>query len=138
MNFYASAKDGAHDSEFSLVHSESDHANAVVVPDADLLFAGNFQRAGSDLVLTGYDGRHHVVAGYFSSEHPPALVAPNGAHLSPDIVDLLAGSPAPNEYAQAQTQAAAPADSIGKVQKVSGTVSVLRNGVSVSINVGDV
>ena len=51
----------------------------------------------------------------------------------------LAGSPAPNEYAQAQTQAAAtPPDSIGKVQKVTGTVTVVRNGVSVAVNVGDV
>jgi len=138
MNFYASTSDGNHAGEFSLIHADSHHADAIVVPDAELLFTGSFHRSGPDLILTGHDGRHHVVAGYFSSEHPPALMAPNGAHLSPDVVDLLAGSPAPNEYAQAQTQVAAPPDSIGKVQKVAGTVSVLRNGVSIAINVGDV
>jgi adhesin HecA-like repeat protein len=138
MNHFASAKDGDFGSGFSLIHPDSHHADAVVVPDAELLFTGNFHRSGSDLVLTGHDGRHHVVAGYFASEHPPALVAPNGAHLSPDVVELLAGSLAPNEYAQAQTQTATPPDSIGKVQKVVGTVTVLRNGVSVAINVGDV
>jgi adhesin HecA-like repeat protein len=140
MNHYASAKDGDFGSGFSLIHSSSHHANAIVVPDAELLFTGNFHRAGLDLVLTGHDGRHHVIPGYFASEHPPALVAPNGAHLSPDIVDLLAGSAAPNEYAQAQTQtqAGTAPDSVGKVQKVAGTVTVLRNGVSVALNVGDV
>src|ERR1700688_1293690 len=105
MNYFASAKDGDFGSGFSLIDSDSHfagslHADAVVIPDADLLFTGNFHRSGLDLVLTGHDGRHHVVAGYFSSEHPPALVAPNGAHLSPHVVELLAGSPAPNEYAQ--------------------------------------
>src|SRR5271166_1418983 len=140
MNYYTSVKDGDFGSGFSLIHSDSYHADAIVVPDAELLFTGSFHRAGLDLVLTGHDGRHHVIPGYFASEHPPALVAPNGAHLSPDVVDLLAGSPAPNEYAQAQaqTQAAAPADSIGKVQKIAGTVTVLRNGASVALNVGDV
>jgi FecR protein len=140
MNFYASTSDGDRDGGFSLIHPDSHHADAIVVPDAELLFTGNFHRSGSDLVLTGHDGRHHVIPGYFSSEHPPALVAPNGAHLSPDVVDLLAGSPAPNEYAQAQTQTQTTAspDSIGKVQKIAGTVTVLRNGVSVAVNVGDV
>jgi hypothetical protein len=140
MKFHASAEDGNNDGGFSLIHSDSHHANAIVVPDAELLFSGDFHRAGLDLVLTGHDGRHHVVAGYFASEHPPALVAPNGAQLSSHTVELLAGSPAPHEYAQAQTQtqAAAPPDSIGKVQKVVGTVTVLHNGVSVTLNVGDV
>src|SRR5580698_9692964 len=140
MNFYASTSDGDRDGGFSLIHPDSHHADAIVVPDAELLFTGNFHRSGPDLVLTGHDGRHHVIPGYFASEHPPALMAPNGAHLSPDVVGLLAGSPAPHEYAQAQTQsqAAAPLDSIGKVQKVVGTVTVLRNGVSVALNVGDV
>ena len=110
----------------------------MVVPDADLLIHGSYHRSGLDLVLTGHDGRHHVIPGYFASEHPLALVAPNGAHFSADLVGLLAGSPAPHEYAQAQGQAAAPVDSVGKIQKITGDVAVQRNGVSVALNVGDV
>jgi hypothetical protein len=108
---------------------------SVIVPDAELLFTGDFHRAGPDLVITGHDGRHHLIPGYFSSEHPPALVAPNGATLSADTVTLLAGSPTPGEYAQAAPTP--PPDAIGKVEKVVGDATVIRNGVSVVLHVGD-
>ena len=62
-------------------------------------------------------------------------MAPNGAHLSPDTVDLLAGSATPGHYAQAQPTA--PPDSIGKIEKVVGDVTVVRNGVAVALHVGD-
>jgi hypothetical protein len=138
MNFNGSASDVDHGDSFSLVHSDSHFANAIVVPDADLLIHGSYHRSGLDLVLTGHDGRHHLIPGYFASEHPPALTAPSGAHFSADMVELLAGSPAPHEYAQAQGQATAAADSIAKIQKVIGEVTVQRNGVSVALNAGDV
>jgi hypothetical protein len=140
MNYFASAANENDSGNFSLVHSDSHHADIVVVPDVELLTSGEFHRAGLDLVITAHDGRHYVLANYFATEHPATLVAPNGAHLSPDVVDLLTGSLAPNEYAQVQTQmqTAVPPDSIGKVQKIVGTVAVLRNGVSVALNVGDV
>ena len=119
-------------------HDSSAHdssAHSVLVPDTELLFTAQFHRAGPDLVLTGRDGQHHLIPGYFSSEHHPALVAPNGAHLSPDTVDLLAGSAMPGHYAQAQPTA--PPDSIGKIEKVVGDVTVVRNGVSLALHVGD-
>ena len=105
------------------------------MPDAELLFRGEYQRLGPDLVLTGPDGRHHIIPGYFSSEQHPALVAPNGASLAPDLVDLLAGSPTPGQYAQAQPTT--PPDAIGKCEKVVGSVTVVRNGVAVALHVGD-
>ena len=63
------------------------------------------------------------------------LVAPNGAILTPDVIDLLAGSPTPGQYAQAQPTT--PPDAIGKVEKVIGSVTVVRNGVAVALHVGD-
>jgi hypothetical protein len=121
----------------SLIHSDSPGSTAasIVVPDAHLLFGAHFSRSGPDLVLTGADGRHYIIPGYFSSEHPPALAAPNGATLSADVIGLMAGSPAPAEYAQ--TQPATPPDLIGKVEKLVGNVTVIRNGVSVTLNMGD-
>ncbi len=107
----------------------------IIVADAQLLFTADFRRAGPDLILTGHDGRHHIIPGYFATEHRAALAAPNGASLSPDLIDLLAGSPTPNEYAQAG--ATTSADAIGKVEKVIGTVTVMRNGIAVALNVGD-
>jgi hypothetical protein len=132
---YASAMQGGYGAGASVIHADASHFDSVSVPDAELLFTGDFKRAGPDLVLTGHDGRHHIIPGYFSSEKHPALVAPNGASLSPDLVDLLAGSPTPGEYAQAQPTT--PPDAIGKVEKVVGNATVMRNGVAVALHVGD-
>ena len=133
---YASAEGGGgYGVDASIIHFDPAHADHIRVPDAELLFRGEYQRLGPDLVVTGPDGRHHIIPGYFSSEKHPALVAPNGASLTPDVVDLLAGSPTPGQYAQAQPTT--PADSIGKVEKVIGSVTVVRNGVAVALHVGD-
>src|SRR5208282_5629504 len=132
---YASAAEGGYGAGASVIHADASHSEYISVPDAELLFKGEFHRAGPDLVLTGHDGRHHLIPGYFASEKHPALLAPNGASLSPDLVDLLAGSPTPGEYAQAQPTA--PAEAIGKVEKVVGNVTVVRNGVAVALHVGD-
>jgi probable HAF family extracellular repeat protein len=119
----------------SAIHPDPSSA-AIVVPDAQLLFSAHFGRSGPDLVLTAVDGHRYIVPGYFSSEHPPALVAPNGASLSAEVIGLMAGSPVPGEYAQ--TQPATPPAVIGKVEKLVGTATVIRNGASVTLNAGDV
>ncbi|HEX3503105.1 MAG TPA: FecR domain-containing protein [Xanthobacteraceae bacterium] len=119
----------------SVIHADTAHPDQILIPDAQFLFTAHFHRAGPDLVLTGGDGHKVIVPGYFTSEHPPALVAPNGASVSSHLVELLAGSAAPNEYAQAGS--AAPPEPIGRVEKVVGEVSVIRNGVSITLNVGD-
>src|ERR1700761_1279893 len=128
---YVSRLEGGYGTGVSVIHNDSAH-NAITVPDAELLLSGVYHRSGPDLVLTGHDGRHHLIPGYFSSEHPPALVAPNGMSLSGATVELMAGSPTPGEYAQAQ--GAAPADAgIGKIEKAVGDVTAIRNGVAVTL-----
>ena len=133
----AFAREGGYGAPASVIQSNSAHPDhPIIVPDAQLLFTAQFHRAGPDLVLIGQDGRHHIIPGYFSSEHRPGLVAPNGAGIPSYLIDLLAGSATPGEYAQAQP--AAPSNSIGRVEKVVGDVTVIRNGVAVAVNVGDV
>ena len=119
----------------SVIQLDSSHPGYVSVPDAKFLFTAEFHRAGPDLLLTGQDGERHLIPGYFTAAERPALTAPNGASFSPDLIHLLAGSVAPGQYAQAQPSA--PPDSIGKIEKVVGDVTVVRNGVSVALNVGD-
>ena len=110
-------------------------ADRIDISDAELLFRGHFARSGPDLVLTGQDGHRLVVTGYFATEKHPDLVAPNGAHLTGDLVDLLAGSPTPGQYAQAKTTL--PPEAIGKVEKVVGHVTLIHNGVAGPLHVGD-
>jgi hypothetical protein len=118
----------------AVVSVEPDTA-AVTIPDAHLLFTADFKRKGSDLVLTGDDGHKILVPDYFRHEKQPDLVSPEGALLSASLVELLSGSATPGQYAQAAAPAAQ--QPIGRVETVSGTATVTRNGVAVDLNVGD-
>ena len=132
---YRSSTEGDFGIDASVSHADASHADRIDIPDAELLFRGHFARSGPDLVLTGQDGHRFVVTNYFASEKHPDLVAPNGAHLTGDLVDLLAGSPTPGQYAQAKTTL--PPEAIGKVEKVVGHVTLIHNGVAGPLHVGD-
>jgi hypothetical protein len=116
-------------------HLDAAGADVIHVPDPELLFTGHFRHAGPDLVIAGDDGREILITDYFTGARSPVLVAPNGAALSPELVAMLARSPTHDHYVQ--TTAPTPADAIGKAEKVTGTVTVMRNGVSVALNAGD-
>ncbi|WFU22125.1 VCBS domain-containing protein [Bradyrhizobium sp. CB1717] len=88
-------------------------------------------------MLTGSDGKSHVVAGYFKSENLHALRSPDGARLSGEIVAVLAGPVTPGQYA-AKDAPSPPMQVIGHAVRVEGQVTVLRNGVVVALNNGDV
>ena len=107
----------------------------VTIPDAHFLFTADFKRKGSDLVLTGEDGRKILVPDYFRQEKLPDLVSPEGAILSANVVELLAGPATPGQYAQAGAPAAP--QPIGRVETAAGSATAVRNGVAVELNVGD-
>ena len=105
---------------------------AFIVPDPNLIFNGEFKRAGLDLVLS-HDGHEFVVHDYFRGDKRAAIASPDGAHLSGDTVNALTGHV---QYAQAASGVAA-AQVIGHVTKLSGSATAIRNGVSVILNNGD-
>ncbi|WP_247470517.1 FecR domain-containing protein, partial [Bradyrhizobium sp. 45] len=105
---------------------------AFVVPDPNLIFNGDFKRAGLDLVLS-HDGHDFVVHDYFRGDKRAAIASPDGAHLTGDVVNALTGHV---QYAQAASGIAA-AQVIGHVTKLSGSATAVRNGVSVILNNGD-
>src|SRR5271170_1428604 len=131
----AFAKEGDYGGSVSVIHKDSSQADHIIVPDAQLLSTADFRHAGPDLILTGQDGRHHIIPDYFANENRPTLVAPDGASLPPDLVELRAGGP--ESDASVREQPATSRDPIGKVEKVSGDVTVIRNGVVIALNVGD-
>jgi hypothetical protein len=125
---------GAHPNAQLHVDSVTTHAppGAIIVPDAHLLFTGDFKRSGVDLILS--KGDHELVLqDYFKGEKRAALASPDGAHLSGDLVNTLAGHV---DYAQADGSASA-ATVIGHVTKLLGTATAIRNGVSIILNQGD-
>ena len=54
-------------SAVATVYSAPSSLDQITVADAQLLFTAEFRRAGPDLVLTGHDGRHILIPGYFAS-----------------------------------------------------------------------
>jgi hypothetical protein len=110
-------------------HAPSD---AIIVPDAHLLFTGDFKRSGVDLILSDVD-HELVLRDYFKGEKRAALASPDGAHLTGDIVNALTGHV---EYSQADGSASA-GKVIGHVTKLSGNATAIRNGVSIILNQGD-
>jgi hypothetical protein len=129
--------DGAHPHEHVHVETITKHAahvpaDAIIVPDAQLLFNGDFKRTGVDLVLTK-DDQELVLHDYFKTEKRAALSTPDGAHLTGDLVNALSGHV---QVAQADGSASVN-KVIGHVTKVSGTATAVRNGVSIILNQGD-
>ena len=49
-------------------HAAASESSFVTVPDAALLFNGEFKRAGSDLKIVGQDGESFLVSDYFKTE----------------------------------------------------------------------
>jgi hypothetical protein len=108
-------------------------ADSIIVPDAHLLFYGDFKRSGIDLILSE-DGRELVLHDYFKGEKRAALASPDGAHLNGHTIDALTGHV---HVAQAGGGPAAAGQVIGHVTKLQGSATVIRNGVSVILNNGD-
>jgi VCBS repeat-containing protein len=111
-------------------HAPSD---AIIVPDAHLLFNGDFKRSGVDLVLSSGD-RELVLHEYFRGEKRAALASPDGAHLTGDIVNALTGH---TQFAQAGGAPSVAPAVIGHVTKLTGNATAIRNGVSIILNQGD-
>ncbi|MBI5321708.1 FecR domain-containing protein [Bradyrhizobium sp.] len=107
-------------------------SDAIVVKDANLLFNGDFRRAGTDLVISK-DDHELVLSDYFKGDKRAPIASPDGAWLSGKIVDALTGHV---QVAQADGSASA-AKIIGHVTKLSGNATVVRNGVSIILNNGD-
>src|SRR5580765_5736920 len=104
----------------AIAHSQADAAS-LTIPDAQLLFSAEFKRSASDLTLVGSDGRKFIIFDYFRFEKRPDLVSPDGATLSANLIEKLAGSIAPNQYAQT-TPPTSSAQIIGKIEKLAGSV----------------
>ncbi len=114
------------------------HDDHVTVPDAHLLFNGEFKRVGtSDLKIVGDDGQSFFIRDYFATDKRAALMSPEGATLSAHVVEALAGPLAAGQLAQAGGQAASAQAVIGRVEALAGSATVVRNGVTVALNVGD-
>lgn len=93
----------------------------VDLPDASYVRDADIGRDGMDLVLDGPDGKV-VVENYFAAEPAPALTAPGGETLTPELVESFARSPA--QYAD--NGGMNDASPVGAVEEVAGQATVTR------------
>ncbi|WP_164940881.1 Ig-like domain-containing protein [Bradyrhizobium zhanjiangense] len=108
-------------------------ANALIIPDAHLLFSGEYARSGHDLIIS--DPNHRItIPNYFLGEKRSPLSSADGALLDARVVEALTGY---QTFAQAGGNAAA-GKVIGHVATITGSASIVRNGVTIEANNGDV
>lgn len=115
--------------------SRSEPEPSIVFPDKDVLFNAEFRRSGPDLLLTRQETTA-VILDYFRGDRRLNITTVEGASLTAETIEILAGSFLQERYAQLSSTPALRAP-IGRVEKTSGTATVLRNGVSVDLQVGD-
>ena len=116
------------------IEIDLDSAESVRIPDAHLMFQGEYSREGFDLVIENETSRL-LISDYFRAAKRPTLEGPDGAFLTGDVVAALAISEDGLRYAQATPPAAQAA--IGRVETVTGQATVIRNGTPVVVNQGD-
>ena len=108
----------------------------ILVGSGKFMLHAEFERSGADLIISGADGSTVVVVDYFNSGTPANLLSDNGAMLSGELVDILAGPLAPGQYAQTSDTQTGPSQ-IGVVVTATGNVAATRpDGTSVSLSEG--
>lgn len=115
--------------------SRADTEASIVFPDKDILFTADFKKSGTDLLLMKQE-KTAVILDYFRGDRRLNITTPEGAGLTGETVEALTSSELQGQYAQLSNAAAVRAP-IGRVEKVSGTATVLRNGVSIDLQAGD-
>ncbi len=131
-----STADGAAEGAFTVI--PCDEAGAIV-PSLQVISNGDYQRVGSDLIITTGNGETFVARGYFAHSPYPPLQTPDGtAQIGGDLVARLAGPLAPGQSADASEQMAQADSPIGTVKVSAGPVTVKHADGTVSeLNVGD-
>ncbi|WP_425046064.1 tandem-95 repeat protein [Primorskyibacter sp. S87] len=112
----------------------------VAFPDAHLLFRGDFEQTGQDLIVSNADAAVVRISDYFGSTTPADIVSPDGAVIrGADVVRLSGGSEAIRVASSHTTNTSTDLENpIGQVENLSGTATATRaDGSRVSLSQGD-
>jgi len=104
----------------------------VELPHDSFVRDADISRENMDLVLDSSDGTI-IIQDYFAGFESPALTAPSGASLSPQLVNSFISSG--NEYASTETTS--DVSPVGAVQEISGDATITRvNGTTETLSIG--
>ncbi len=105
----------------------------IELPSGDFIADAQMTKDGHDLVLEAPDGSVVVIEGYFLADPAPVLQAPNGAALTPELVDAFAK--APSEFAQ--TGSLNDESPVGAIEELSGDARIIRtDGTVETVQIG--
>ncbi len=112
---------------------QANGTDRIELPSSDFIADANMARDGDNLLLETLSGEVAVIEGYFSADPAPLLASPDGAVLTPNLVQAFAHSPM--EFAANDT--ASDESPIGAVEEVKGNVTVTRvDGMVESVAIG--
>jgi len=112
---------------------QADGADKIQLPSGDFVADAAMTREGDDLILTTPSGESAVIEGYFTADPAPLLQSPDGAVLTPNLVEAFAKSP--SEFAANET--ASDQSPVGAVEEVKGEATVTRaDGTVEKITIG--
>ncbi len=108
------------DTDNSVVLDGGGGAGPLLVPGGDFVLSAEYDRLGPDLLLSD-GGKSVFIREYFSREEAPDLYSTNGdAVVRGSVVEWLAGSATPGQFAQLDGAISAPI--VGVVDTLQGEV----------------
>lgn len=109
------------------------NGSPITVPDSSFITESTITRDGSDLLLTTTTSTLKI-KGYYNAETAPDILAPDGASLTPTLVNSFSTSPA--RFANTETFMS-DASHVGAVNEISGDATVTRlSGETLKITTG--
>ncbi len=119
----------------SAVVLQAGHDHEILLPDQSFVANSELTRDGFDLVLTAKDGSAVVIENYFAADPAPVLMSPQGAALTPDLVQAFVHQAGNVQFAAAGT--ATDESPVGTVKEVSGHATVTHpDGTTETIVIG--
>jgi len=112
---------------------QADGSDHLVLPGSSYVRDADMSRDGMNLVLETDEGTV-VIENYFAQAEPPALAAPNGMQLTPELVNSFSNSG--NQYANAG-MSQSDVSPVGAIQEIKGQATVTRmDGTVESVGIG--
>lgn len=127
----SSVSAGQNNSESTIF--QADGTDRIELPSSDFIANAALSRDGDNLILQTANGETVVIEGYFAAEPAPVLLSPDGAALTPALVQSFVTSPL--QYAANET--ANDESPVGAIEEVQGNATVTRaDGTVETIKIG--
>lgn len=107
-----------------LLHESQNFLKTEIITEAPFWFPkAHLSRGQTDLIATSVNGEEFIFYDYFTNHVLPSIQTENGLIFNGTLIDILAGSMAKGQYAQASSD---NTFSIGEVSSITGTANAKR------------